>query len=145
MILEIAAGVCLGIVGAVALLLYWRRIFSVLAALTVWFIVIGGLVWGASSAWSHRAALKRSTAIHVLAALAVVAGAAAPLLTYKYAARRYPDLRALLFGEPPWDQAARTPVRYLLILLMAVGGAAIGAAGCFGAARIGDWVVRTWW
>ena len=125
MVLEIAVGVCLGLVAAVVLLKYWKVILVGLWALIFWAAAIALLITIAVVTWKSLGGrlLALIGAILVLAILAFLAS-----FVHRAIIMFFPSLEAVLKGSAPWDTAARIPIRVLAIgaFVLAVAGICVG-------------------
>jgi len=135
MVIQIAVGVCLGIVAAVFILKNWRGLISSLTGLLIWGAVVGVLVWLGGLVWPHVRAVVPTAADALLALIALVgtvAFVAVPIIAVTYSKRRVPALNALIDGTAPWNTNAHLPLRLLLMALIAVGAAILmfAAVGC---------------
>lgn len=138
MVFEIAAGVCIGIVLAVLVLRHWKKFLVGSFALLFWGAILGALLIGASFIWQHI-----STAlIYGGAIVCVLVLYGIPFALYNAALRRYPSLSPLVKGDPPWDSAARLPIRLLVMMAIALAVAGIGVGGLFGGVYLAEVVME---
>jgi hypothetical protein len=125
-ILEIATGVCLGIVAAYLLIRYPRRILTWAVFLLFWGTVLAVLIWLGTRYWP--------TAVRILHFLGRALAVGAALVAFMWVllglysvwsrlARRYPALKpleAIVRGDQPWDRATRAPLRLVGLAVVAV-------------------------
>lgn len=133
MIIEIAIGVCLGIVLAVVILKHWRTILSGNMAGILWFALIGLLLFAASFVWKHISALL----IYGGALFSVLVLYGIPFYVYKHVVQRYPVVAGMVRGNPPWNAVKFIGVRLMCLALLALSVAALGVGGLLG----GVWLV----
>jgi hypothetical protein len=128
MIIQIALGVALGIVGAVVVLRYWRQIFASSVFMLVMLAIVGILVWLGYFVWERR----HSVAVYggALLALAVLYGI--PFYLYHRFKTSSPRFNAITQGTAPWDTAARQPLRLLIMAAFALLVAAAGIGALLG-------------
>src|SRR3989338_3326896 len=107
MILEIAIGICLGIVLAALVLKHWRQLLDDAVWLLIVAIVLGLLVTIGILVWLNLDKI----AIPVGAVLLVGVLYGVPFWAYKKVSKKYPGFGHLLRGEAPWNTASRLPVR----------------------------------
>jgi hypothetical protein len=145
-ILEIATGVCLGIVAAYVLIRHARRVLAWAVFLVFWGAVVAVLLWLYTRHWP--------AVVHVFQFLIRALAVGAALVAFMWVllglyavwsrlARRYPALKpleAIARGEPPWDRATRAPVRLIVLLLVF----AVVLFLVFCAAALLDWGYRTY-
>jgi hypothetical protein len=105
MIIQIAAGVCIGIVLAVVLLNYWRQIVAGTIGLSI-LLLVGAVVLAGIVTVVKNPDVRMS-------ALIIACMIGVPALILAYANRRFP---ALAHRRPPWDRGARAFVPLLVML-----------------------------
>ena len=111
MILQIAAGVCLGIVAAVLILNYWRRLLRGSMWLLAGLLIVAAVVAGIAAAHPTQ----ETVATWVRTLLIVVVAVSPSYLIVRTVDRRYP---AFAHGRPPWNTPMRSHVRTLFIVVM---------------------------
>lgn len=143
MILQIAVGVCLGIVFAAILLRYWRPILRVGLRLLVLVLLISPLIAVAVYAVIHMGlAAVMGIASAALAVVAMSYGAAqlVEVVEIKYSDSWVSDFERLLKGKAPWDMRKRQPLRFLVATVFVLAGATVIAGIFLGGAAFGSYV-----
>jgi len=125
LVIEVALGVALGL----ALFRYLSQIVGGLIAFGAVAVVLALLV-GVVAAVGLLLWFNLEMVATVLAAMAGVALLyGVPFLLKDRIERRYPSLRALVLGEPPYNRASKLPIRLAVMtpLALVVAGAGVGA------------------
>ena len=114
MIVEIAIGVCLGIVAAYFIIKQWRVVIGCAGAFLVYGALLGGLAFGGYYLWHHPQAIG-----FVVAILAVGLVYALPKFTLDRLATKYPKLKSFFEGGPEW-RGKRQLLRVALFVPIAI-------------------------
>ena len=138
MIIEIASGVCLGIVAAAFLLKNWRSLLDGSLMLIFWALVLAALLFVAAFVWENIAKVL----IYSGAFISVIVLYGIPFALYGAALKRYPSLNALVKGDAPWNTVAKLPLRLITMALLAISVATVGVGGLLGGVYLVDLVSR---
>ena len=136
MIVEIALGVCIGIVLAALVLKNWRQLLAGSVWLLVAAIVVGLLVTVGVLVWLNL----EKIAIYVGAVILVVILYGVPFLAYNRVSKKYPSFGLLLRGEAPWNTASRLPVRLVVMAVFAVTVAGFGIGALMASVSLVDYI-----
>jgi hypothetical protein len=136
MVVDIALGVCLGIVLAALVLRHWRQLIAGSLTIIAGALVIGFLIFLGTLVWSHFADI--ATIAGAFVALAVLYGV--PFWVYGRVASAYPSFNALIKGDPPWNRPARVPARLLVMAVFAISVAALGIGALLGSVSLIDYI-----
>ena len=134
MILEIAIGVCLGVVLAALVLKYWRQLLASSVWLLIAAVVFGLLITVGILVWLNL----EKIAIYVGAILLVVVLYGVPFWAYNKVSKKYPGFGLLLRGEAPWNTASRLPVRLVVMAVFAVAVAGLGIGAMMASVSLVD-------
>ena len=134
MILEIAIGVCLGIVLAALVLKYWRQLLASSVWLLIAAVVFGLLITVGILVWLNL----EKIAIYVGAILLVVVLYGVPFWAYNKVSKKYRGFGLLLRGEAPWNTASRLPVRLVAMAVFAVAVAGLGIGAMMASVSLVD-------
>jgi len=114
-IFQIAAGVCLGIVVAVLVLINWRVLLKSSIFLLAGMAVLLAVAAAATAIYTHREGVANAArAIFIFGAFF---GPAVVILAV--ANRRSP---AFAYGRPPWDRGFRAYARILFVVAAVAAG-----------------------
>lgn len=127
MVVEVAAGVFIGIVLAALFLRYWREIISSVSLLFIVVLALG-LVGGVGYlAWNYISQIV----IYAAALILVIILYGCPFLIHAAIKARYADFGALLAGTVPWNTYVRFPLRMLIMIAYACSLALIGLGALY--------------
>jgi hypothetical protein len=129
MFLEIAIGVCLGIVAAYAFIKYWQVAWRVALGLAIicTMILFGLHVYDQyREQYSHQISHLESDFGRIVSALFLfVVCAGIPMLAWGEIGERFPKLKAFVTGKPPWSERKHLAVRVFVATVAVVSGAGI--------------------
>jgi hypothetical protein len=128
-VFEIAIGVCLGIIGAYALIRYWQVFWRVALGLAIicTVILIGLHVYDQyREHFSHQTSPVPFGFGRIVSALFLfVVCAGIPILAWGEIGERFPKLGAFIAGKPPWNERTHLALRVLVVTVAVVLGAGI--------------------